>query len=178
MKPRFMMEVFALVPFIDLTSSILFKITVSEDDWSDWWKWQYRLDWLLFLPKFAGYAWYMILKEASGDTFYQTSMYSLILEILSLGSIYYAKSLTTAEIPLMATIGIYLTWTSAIISAGAAYSRVQMLKSLYPESYAKKLIKGPFYDIPKNDIDEYLALFDEPYATGDEENICEKPTIV
>ena len=53
-----------------------------------------------------------------------------------------------------------------------------MMKSLYPESYAKKLIKGPFYDIPKSDIDEYLALVNEPYATGDENDICEQPIAI
>ena len=97
-----MMKVFAFVPAVDLVSSVLFKNSVASDEWNSWWKWQYRLDWVFFLPKFLGYVIYAILKEASGDIFYQASMFSLILEIGSLASIYYAKSLTTAQMPQLA----------------------------------------------------------------------------
>ena len=39
-----------------------------------------------------------------------------------------------------------------------------MLKALYPEQYENNLIKAPFFNVPKEDIDEYIRLVNVGYA--------------
>jgi hypothetical protein len=95
MEPRILMKAFAVVPAIDIITFILLKRNVAGSQYVTWWKWPYRLDLLVALPKFAAFGAYMALKEMSGPIFYQACMYSLYEELFSLSSIYYANSKTS-----------------------------------------------------------------------------------
>jgi hypothetical protein len=65
-----LMKAFAIVPLIDIITFTLLKRSVAGSEYVTWWKWPYRLDLLVAIPKFASFSAYMILKEMSGPIFY------------------------------------------------------------------------------------------------------------
>ena len=96
MQPKFLMKAFAIVPLIDIITFTLLKRNVGGSQYVKQWKWPYRLDLLVAIPKLLAYSVYMALLEDSGSLFYKTCLYSMYEEFFSLCSLYYANTKTEA----------------------------------------------------------------------------------